>query len=272
MRASGIIKITDYLETLKSPLFSELEESSDKFTLLQKALFPEFSKRWVKDSFHQWSRQYEYPFAAYALERFAGAPSKVLDAGSGITFFPYYLSEKYPDMKIECCDYDPELKSQFVRVNSKLGADIKYFDADIRRIDRADGTYDSVYCISVLEHTADYEEILKEFARLLKTGGILVLTFDISTDGSADIPSDKAQNLLKTTEKYFDAGPGAWAIDPDELDSDAVLTTNYIRKFDKKLLPWKYPRLMFLKSLSKGHVPKHLIRNLACYCGIFKKK
>jgi len=272
MISQGLVKIRDYHEALISPLFSELESYSDNFTKLQKELFPEFSKRWVKDSFHQWSRQYEYPFVADAISDHSGGSGRILDAGSGITFFPYYLNEKFPDRQIECCDYDPKLKGQFEKVNSRLNKNIQYFDADIRCIAKPDMYYDAVYCISVLEHTDDYNGILKELARITQAEGHLILTFDISMDGSADISIRKAIELLAAIEKYYVQVPEKISLSGSDLKNSDVLTTNYINMINKDLIPWKYPYLMFFKSLSKGKLPKYLLRNLACYCGVFKKK
>ncbi|MBN2857504.1 MAG: class I SAM-dependent methyltransferase [Candidatus Delongbacteria bacterium] len=268
----GIVKILWYKEVVKSEIFDELEKYSDEFIRLQERLFPEFSKKWVKDSFHQWSRQYEYPFVADALNRNFHGQGRILDAGSGITFFPYYLKEKFPDAEIECCDYDPALSDQYSRVNSEKNTGVNYFTADIKNIERSEGHYSLIYCISVLEHTDDYEAVVKELARITKPGGHLILTFDISIDGSADIPLEKAVRLLGSIEKYYIQEGGSFSISPDEIMKSDTLTTKYMWDTNRKLLPWRYPRLMFFKSLSKGHIPTYFIRNLACYCGIFKKK
>ncbi|MBN2857704.1 MAG: class I SAM-dependent methyltransferase [Candidatus Delongbacteria bacterium] len=268
----GIIKISEYNKALESSIFIELEKYSDEFIKLQEKLFPEFSKKWVGDSFHQWSRQYEYPFVADAIQTYVSDGFRILDAGSGITFFPYYLKEKFPGAEIECCDYDPALEVQYSRVNSEKGSEVKYFSSDIKEIDRADGYYSVVYCISVLEHTDDYEAVVKELARITSPGGHLILTFDISTDGSADIPLHKAAELLNIISKYYDQTPETIMISKNDLEREDILSTNYIKNFNKELLPWRYPYLMGIKSILKGKIPKHLIRDLTCYCGIFKKK
>ncbi len=272
MTVQGIIKIEDYNEVISGSTFREIEKYSDEFIVLQDRLFPEFSKKWVKDSFHQWSRQYEYPFCSESLAKHFSGQGKVLDAGSGITFFPYYLKEKYHEAEIECCDYDPKLEMQFERVNKEKQTGVKYFTADIKNISKPDGCYSAVYCVSVLEHTDDYEAVVKELARITESGGHLILTFDISTDGSADISFGKAEILLETVRKYYDQVPESVSLKKEDIFSPEILTTKYINKTDKKLLPWKYPYLMFFKSLSHGRIPRHLIRNLTCYCGVFRKK
>ncbi len=272
MIPGGLIKKSAYSEVTESRLFLELESFSGSFIDLKKDLFPDFSKKWVKDPLHQWSRQYEYPFTAEALENCCPKSGRILDAGSGITFFPYYLKEKYPELAIECCDTDHRLEEQFARVNGELEQQVEYFDSDIRYIDRPEGFYDAVYCISVLEHTKDYGSIIEELARITKPGGILVLTFDISTDGSADIPFHTAVDLLSEVRRHYDQIPEKYDIEHKDLESEELLTTGYIASTDKKLLPWRYPYLMIFKTIASGKIPKNFIRNLSCYCGIFKKK
>ncbi|MBU4485987.1 MAG: class I SAM-dependent methyltransferase, partial [Candidatus Delongbacteria bacterium] len=262
----GLIKIFDYHQILESFFYRELEKYSDEFSKMQKDLFPEFSRKWVKDSFHQWSRQYEYPFVIDSIENLSKKDGRILDAGSGITFFPYYLKGKYPDATIECCDYDAGLEGQFNKVNERLKQKINYFTTDIRSIGKPDGYYNTIYCVSVLEHTNDYECILKELSRITSEDGYLILTFDISIDGSADISLKRAVELLNAIDKYYIQVPNKTLIEQSDLKSSETLTTNYINSYKKELLPWRYPYLMFIKSLTKGKIPKFLLRNLACYC------
>ena len=48
---------------------------------------------------------------------------------------------------------------------------------DIWEIDEADNKFDAILCSEVLEHIPYPEKTIKEFHRLLKYGGKLILTF-----------------------------------------------------------------------------------------------
>jgi SAM-dependent methyltransferase len=48
--------------------------------------------------------------------------------------------------------------------------------SDIASIPAADGSFDAVMCVEVLEHLPHPVEALRELARLLRSGGVLVLT------------------------------------------------------------------------------------------------
>ncbi|MCK5760068.1 MAG: class I SAM-dependent methyltransferase [Candidatus Delongbacteria bacterium] len=277
MIKQGIIRKDNYEELKNSDIFKEIENYSDDFLRLSREKLTEFADKWVQDPFHQWSRVYEYPFVISQIVKYANSSSnklKVLDAGSGISFAPYYLAENLEGIGVECCDYDDMLIEIFGSVNKLKDSNVKFFPADIRNIKQADNTYDIIYCISVLEHTDNYTDIIDEFNRILKPGGILILTFDISIDGSADIPVAKAEQLLNKLETTFKNYNLEGSLDVvKELDNeDLLLTTRYIKETNRSLLPWKYPYLMWLKTLSKGKMPKSFFRNLACYCGVFEKK
>jgi hypothetical protein len=68
---------------------------------------------------------------------------------------------------------------------------IRYGHGDIVSTKFADGTFDAVACLSVIEHGVDLDAYFKEMARLLKPGGVLVTSTDyfetpIDTKGMMD--------------------------------------------------------------------------------------
>lgn len=86
----GIPTIKDYESVTNSYLFKEMEDFDGEFL---KSINKETMKLKYGDSLHHWSRQYEYPFVlsyindyitSYELDK---KELKILDAGSGFTFF-----------------------------------------------------------------------------------------------------------------------------------------------------------------------------------------
>ena len=59
--------------------------------------------------------------------------------------------------------------------------EIKYFKGDLMHTPFADGEFETLTCLSVVEHSVSYSELAKECARLLKPGGQLFLTCDYWT-------------------------------------------------------------------------------------------
>lgn len=243
----GIPSAADYKALLESSGFKEMENFSRVFIETNKAILHQFLKWSDKNALYSWSRQWEYP---YVFDKIAGEVGgdtrvRILDAGSGITFFPYLLRDKFTNVDVFCCDYSKGLSDIFTRLNEKQKTSIEFSTADLRKLPYCDAFFDIAYCISVLEHTADYETIIAEFHRVVRPGGMLILTFDISLDGTLDIGVDGAAKLLGLLAQRFQCG----AMDVRSLLSGReIWTTIHARKLSPALLPWRIPLLTYIKN------------------------
>jgi ubiquinone/menaquinone biosynthesis C-methylase UbiE len=277
----GIPTIESYNELLKSRLFLEMEDFSNLFLELNKHALTEYSQKWVSDPLHQWSRQWEYPFVHtnildyYYPKQSKNTDIKILDAGSGITFFPYYLTSTLAHAKVDCCDIDASLLELiFSEINANSKFPVDSYSADLHHLPSEDNSYDIVYCISVLEHTEDFEIIIQEFKRILKQKGLLIMTFDISIAGSLGISRQRAVELIETLEKYFHNTKDFNSKQALKLlyDEERILTTKYIRTIDKNLLPpRKYSLLSTFKNILKFRNSKEF-ENLTVFCEVLRKE
>jgi SAM-dependent methyltransferase len=137
-----------------------------------------------------WSRGHEYAWA----QQFAGPDHDVLDAACGVEH-PLKFALAARCRSTAACDLDPRLldpDALLAAVAASAGAAAPPADvvallprlhrrlASITALPYADGAFDRVFCISVLEHltAADRAQALLEFARVLRTDGLLVLTLD----------------------------------------------------------------------------------------------
>lgn len=104
-------------------------------------------------------------------------PKKILDAGSGIGSQVFWLSKRYKGAEITGCDIDRyKLKKaeEFVKSYEKLRK-IRFIYWDVSRSVKSKNKYDLIVNIDVLEHIKNYKVVLRNFHRLLKTGGYLYL-------------------------------------------------------------------------------------------------
>ncbi len=74
----------------------------------------------------------------------------------------------------------------------------EFHQGSLQKLRFKGGEFDIAFCISVLEHTRNYNQVIREIWRVLKVGGLLILTFDVSLDGSASVPLTDTQKLLET--------------------------------------------------------------------------
>ena len=274
--ACGLPQVADYRALVASAWFKSIEEYSDAFLRRNVAALREYQEKWVKDPLHQWSRQWEYPFvigrAMSGLRSHSGThPHRaILDAGAGVTFLPYYLAEQFTDVEVTCLDHEPAWAAVYEQANRTAVRPIRFVADDLRHLPFSDASFDIVYCVSVLEHTNAYGDIVREFRRVLRPGGTVIITFDISIDGDSDIPPQKAQHLLGTLFRQFPESPPAEYADLSaSVTASGVLTTRAVVAFDARLLPWTPPQPSLVRRLLGLGIRPDSVRNLTVFCHAF---
>lgn len=256
---SAVPTITDYKKNLQSSSFKTMEAFSDDFLTRNRDILTEYARKWVADPFHQWSRQWEYPYVynkLFARDTDQGTEFRIMDAGSGVTFFPYYLTKTLDKSELHCVDFNDSYVDMFSGINKTtkhpVNFSIKYLDDTGFEKEY----FDAIYCISVLEHTKNYDQIIEEFFNVLKPGGRLILTFDISLDERNDISPDGAADLIGSLTRWFKPDDELLPLKGLLLENDDILTTRYAYGIDPDLL-WTSPPppyKLFLENL------KYLLR------------
>lgn len=100
--------------------------------------------------------------------------SKILDAGAGELKYKKYCGH---------LNYVSQDFGQYTGEGNKQGLQMKKWDntkldivSDIISIPVADQSFDAIMCVEVLEHVPEPIRAIKEFSRILKPGGTLVIT------------------------------------------------------------------------------------------------
>lgn len=199
----GYASKLDLLDTEWKYLYTKLELEQN-FFLENSKHFRGKDYKWPHDALHNWSRVWEYP---YIYSKFLDYKDKlkVMDFGSGVTFFPYALSKLGHD--VVCIDNDPICRRDNIRASQFFSKNENYTG---RIIVPADGEetndsadYDIIYSISVLEHIEDPSEYINFFYKNLKPDGRLLLTMDIDLRGGTDLSPEKLENIKKSIEGKF---------------------------------------------------------------------
>ena len=145
-----------------------------------------------------WSRKVEYPWAIINSD--LKKEDKILNAGSGTDVLGFYLSKFGSVVNL---DNNPEVIDEGTKLATQ--ADIQNLEiklGDICSIPYEDNYFDKVFCISVLEHmdSTSRTKGLEELLRVLKPGGILLLTLDV---GETFISEEELPGLLSIFPKYI---------------------------------------------------------------------
>ena len=156
-----------------------------------------------------WSRRFEYP---WALE-YAEPDQVVADMGCGYTPRPFKDALAQVCKKVYAVDGDERVLSQ--QSDNGLVFVVADFTQPIQDI--PDGSLDRVFCVSVLEDVGDKVSLaLTEFERLLKPGGLCVLTFDVHYNEKKPLGQYPGVELYNFAESVFESGLG-W---DDKIDFD----------------------------------------------------
>lgn len=249
----GIPRKDAYDTLLQSAAFRRMDSFSEDFLTRSRHVLSRYMAKWgVENPLRSWSRQWEYPYVWGRVAEAAGLDPglRILDAGSGATFLPFYIKHCFEETTVACCDSDRTLPDCFSAINGIMNSDVDFSVADIRTLPYEDGSFDLICCVSVLEHTRDYDDVLTELVRVLDEGGRLVITFDVSLDGTRDMRVHDLEKLLNTFCKRFRTGecerspPGHSVV--RQLSDPAILTTHAV---NRELLSWRGPALLHrLKS------------------------
>jgi SAM-dependent methyltransferase len=170
-------------------------------------------KRWT--GYDHWSRAWEYPWAILAAD-LRGEPLRTLDVGGGGSSFALYLARSGHDSTLvdPSLDqgsgfvFDPQkslyrnarslTKRALFKVagihslwglperNGSTPVHHHPFSAD--RLEFPDRRFDRVFCLSVMEHipAGIWPKCMAEFERVLRPGGRLVITLDMTTPQAND--------------------------------------------------------------------------------------
>jgi ubiquinone/menaquinone biosynthesis C-methylase UbiE len=267
----GVPTIAELDQLQRDPYYADITGFSRAFLHKHGDAMSGYGKLWGQDPFQLWSRRWEYPFTAQKAINHGqakGGTLKFLDGGSGVTFFPYYVCSKVPGAQFVCVDTNESYPPMFEAINRTEGhGRVSFTNGWLQELKLSDGELDGVCCISVLEHTDKYPQIIKEFARVLKPGGLLVLTFDLSLDGNFELSKPVAADLLRNVTEYFRVEGVDLLQELDRMDrTSEILTTDHVKKTEPELLPWRYPMAKAVHDLIKGHGWTGGFRSKSVYC------
>lgn len=271
---SGLAALSDFNTLEWKSIFSQLENDQVAF-LKNEAVFRSKALSCSHDPLHQWSRVWEYPYVYHHVKKLKmslpehNKLQNIVDFGSGVSFFPFSIAKL--GFHVNCIDIDPVCEKDMNRAKQLtecLPGKVDFLLATGLKIPLEDQSVDGIYCISVLEHIEQFEKTVKEMARILIPGGLLVLTFDLAASGLAEIKADRFKCLQNVLFTYFDFKEQETTIHPVDLLHSSTgpypihsLLGNRLRwyKFKQRLKP------------IVGKKPFPVLR-LYVYGGVFTRK
>lgn len=205
---SGLAALSDLDNDVWRDIFKGLE--ADQAAFLSKAdRFRSPDYPWYEDPLHNWSRVWEYAYCRHHLkawrQKAAGSGLlRVADVGSGVTFFPFAVARL--GYHVFCVDPNPVCERDLGRAIPLTPCEpgrVEFRLAGGENLPFQDAELDAVYCISVLEHIPDFERSIEEMARVLKPGGLCLLTIDLDMSGESEIGVKRYAQLVALLKERF---------------------------------------------------------------------
>ena len=219
-----------------------------------------------------WSRQWEYPYVLANLPA-VGRRRQVLDAGCGFGCFPFVLADRGFD--VHACDRSARVGRRLQRVAARRGRSIRFSSEDLTRTRYPAGRFDDITCISVLEHTRDPVAVVRELGRILKPGGHLLLTFDVSVDGKRQIPVGRARQVIRAMDQSFESVHPFLDKELEQASgcsgTEVILKTEWFRRYAPEMLPWRRISRVGFRNMLHGRLGRPFF-NVAVVGVILRKR
>lgn len=187
------------------------------------------------------------------LEMIGRPPGRVLDVGCGAGRVAVALAER--GFRVEALDTEARVVEQAQKFAARSGVEVSFFVGDFQNADPRfpDEGYDAVVCSEVLEHVERWRDVVDNVRRVLKPGGLFILT----------TPNDPKQ--FSVLDEY--AGHVRrfrWADLASALSGFTVLQAYTVGFPLTRGVHWSYTKVA-LPLLFKEHAPQEMWRQGSMY-------
>ncbi len=125
-----------------------------------------------------------------------GRELRMLDAGTGFGQFSYYLAKKYSRITIEAVDVKETYLERARRFfeTQNLNDRVSFKRDDLTKLE-AQGPFDLILSVDVMEHIEDDEGVFRNFKKVLAPGGVVIINTP-SDKGGSDVAGPDDENFI----------------------------------------------------------------------------
>lgn len=174
------------------------------------------------------SKQWEYPYAISKIKSLSKQHLKIADIGAGRGALSQFLAQcgEGHDVTVFDMSFDWDrvrhgVEKEFIDYAAKNNFSAKF--GTIFNIPSKNEAYDVVTCISVVEHIKHKVYALTEMLRILKPGGLLILTYDLMKPHSENYTSAAMRIEIFTPEIIRETLQSIGAVSPLDLHPPDML-------------------------------------------------
>lgn len=146
-----------------------------------------------------------------------GRTIRVLDAGTGFGQYAYYIAHRFPNARVHAVDVKQDYLDNARRFLDQTpeGERVTLAVDDLTRLE-AEGPFDFILSVDVMEHIEDDRAVFRNFARVLRPGGLVLINTpsdlggsDVREEGETSFIEEHVRdgyNLEELQTKLRDAG------------------------------------------------------------------
>lgn len=123
-------------------------------------------------------------------------PVRVLDAGSGFGQFSYWILRTFPGVRLHAVDVKEDYLREAENLMRSTGLDSRatFGVDDLTRL-RTTGPYDLILSVDVMEHIEEDVEVFRNFHRVLRPGGVVIINTP-SDRGGSDVHGGDEESFI----------------------------------------------------------------------------
>jgi len=162
---------------------------------------------------------------------------RVIDLGGGYGGAMRYLAHQFACQCVVVNISEKEnQRNREMSAKQGIGRLIEVIDGDFANVPHEDATFDAAWSQDAILHADDRAKVIREIARLLKSGGTFVFTDPMQAD---DAPTDKLQPIYDRIHLESLASPGFYRQAAEDAGLEVV-------EFDARpdMLPTHYRRVL----------------------------
>ena len=121
---------------------------------------------------------------------------RMLDAGTGFGQYAYWAAKNYPKVRVHAVDIKQSYLDRAKTFTEQAGMDtrITYSIDDLTKLN-ASGPYDLVLSVDVMEHIEEDEKVFRNFYKVLRAGGSVIINTP-SDQGGSDVGSEGEASFI----------------------------------------------------------------------------
>lgn len=123
-------------------------------------------------------------------------PVRVLDAGTGFGQYAYFMARTFRNVHVDAIDVKRDYlrRAQHFADQTRVGPQISWIEDDLTQL-QAEGPYDLILSVDVMEHIKDDERVFQHFERVLRPGGYVVINTP-SDQGGSDVGGETDEGFI----------------------------------------------------------------------------